>query len=183
MSVLAFCNSLLMLATFIDEFFMKVKAFSALMGMMMCFLEGPFVVILIHSLGLLCLLTMLCTWSTFLALREGNASLIFKTSDVFAAGLVAWAYDFPRLPLDVLFSSKWFLDWKYLGMVLMSFFGLVDKEERGGGALLTVTGVDFGIFLLPLPLTIGVLGVNFDEIFDLSVLVLRSVWTESHLAS
>ena len=111
-----------MLATFIDEFFMKDKAFSALMGMMICFLKGPFIVILIHSLGLLCPLTILFTWSTLFALREGNASLIFKTSDVFAKGLVAWAYDFPGLLLGVLFSSKRFFDWKYLGMVLISFF-------------------------------------------------------------
>jgi len=57
-------------------------------------------------------------------------------------------------------------------MVLIPFFGLVNKGGRGGGALLMVTGLDFGISLLPLLLAGGILGVNFDEIFDLSVLVL-----------
>ena len=164
-----------MLATFVDEFFMKDETFSALMGMMTCFLEGPFVVILIRGLGLLCPLTILFTWSIFFALREGNASLIFKMSDVFAEGLVAWAYDFPGFPLGVLFLSDWFFDWKYLEMVLISFFGLVDRGGRGRGALLMVTGLDFGISLLPLLLARGILGVNFDKIFDLSVLVLWSV--------
>ena len=170
-----FRNCLLMLATFVDEFFMKEKTFSALMGMMICFLEGPFVVILICGLGLLCPLTILFTWSTFFALRKGNASLIFKTLDMVTEGLVAWAYDFPGFPLGALFSSDWFFDWKYLGMVLISFFGLVDRGGRGGGILLMVTGLDFGISLLPLLLAAGILRVNFDEILDLSVLVLRSV--------
>ena len=78
-----------MLATFVDKFFMKDDVFSALMGMMTCFLEGPFVVILIRGLGLLYPLKILFTWSTFFALREGNTSLIFKTSDMFTKGLVA----------------------------------------------------------------------------------------------
>ena len=175
MSVFMFHNCLLMLATFVDEFFMKDETFSVLMGMMTCFLEELFVVILIRGLGLFCPLMILFTWSIFFALRERNASLIFKMSDVFAEGLVAWAYDFSGFPLGVLFSSNWFFDWKYLGMVLIPFFGLVDKGGRGGGALLMVTGLDFGISLLPLLLARGILRVNFDEIFDLSVLVLWSV--------
>ena len=57
-------------------------------------------------------------------------------------------------------------------MVLIPFFGLVDRGGRDGGALLMVTGLDFGISLLLLLLAGGILRVNFDKIFDLSDLVL-----------
>ena len=53
-------------------------------GMITCFLDGPFVVILMCGLGLVEPLTILLTWSIFCTLREGNISLIFKTSKVLA---------------------------------------------------------------------------------------------------
>ena len=165
-----------MLATFSDEFFMKDATFLLLMEMMTCFLDGPFIVILIQGFCLFWPLTMLFTWSIFWAFSEGNVSLIFKTSDVFVKCLIAWAYDFPDLLLDswVLFPTEWFLGWKYLEMTLISFFNLASSGGRGG-ALLMVTGTDFGVSLLALFLVGGILGVNFDEILDLSVLVFWSV--------
>jgi len=72
---------------------MNEEMLSLLIGMMICFLDGSLVVILMRGFGLFCPLTMLFTWSTLLAFRDGNASLIFKTSDVLTELLVAWAYD------------------------------------------------------------------------------------------
>ena len=62
-----------------------------------------------------------------------------------------------------------FEGWKYLEMTLISFLDLASKGGRGG-ALLMVTGTDFGTSFLLLPLVGGILGVNFEEIFALSVL-------------
>ena len=78
-----------MLATFKKEFFMNEDMLSPLMGMMICFLDGPFVVILMQGFSLLWPLMMLFTWSIFLAFKEGNVSLIFKTSDMLTEGLEA----------------------------------------------------------------------------------------------
>ena len=80
-----------MLAMFKEEFFIKDEMLSLLIGMMICFLDGPLVVILIHGFGLLCPLTMLFTWSIFLAFKAGNVSLIFKTSEVLVEVLEACA--------------------------------------------------------------------------------------------
>ena len=74
---------------FEEAFFMNEEILSLLIGMMICFLDEPLVVILMRGFGLLCLLTMLFTWLTLLALRDGNASLIFKTSDMLVELLVA----------------------------------------------------------------------------------------------
>jgi len=104
-------------------------------------------------------------------LRDGNISLIFKTSDVLIEVLEAWAYDFPELMLLpwMLFSTIDFLGWKYLEITLTSFLVLAGRDESGR-TLLIVTGTSFAIsFLLPL-LEGFVLGVNFEEIFVLSML-------------
>jgi len=61
---------------------MKELMFSPLIGIITCFLDGPFVVILMCGLGLFEPLTILLIWLIFWALRDGNVSLIFKTSDV-----------------------------------------------------------------------------------------------------
>ena len=74
-----------------------------------------------------------------------------------------------------------FFGWKYLEMMLISFLDLAGRGGRGG-ALLIVTGTDFGNSFLLLPLVWIDLGVNFEDIFDLSVLVFWSVYNASHLA-
>ena len=68
---------------------MKVLLLSPLMGIMTCFLERPLVVIWMRSFGLGLPLMILFTWSIFFALKARKASLIFRTSEVFAEGLVA----------------------------------------------------------------------------------------------
>ena len=73
-----------------------------------------------------------------------------------------------------LLSTVDFFDWKYLEMMLISFLDLASRGGRGG-ALLIVTGTDFAISFLLLPLVRIVLRVNFEDIFDLSVLVFWSV--------
>ena len=86
------------------------------------------------------------------ALRDGNISLIFKTSDMLIEVLEAWVYDFPELVLLpwTLFLTIDFLGWKYLEMTLTSFFVLAGRGGSGR-ALLIVTGIGFAIsFLLPL---------------------------------
>ena len=160
---------------------MNEEMLSLLIGMMICFLDGPLVVILMRSFGLLCPLTMLFTWSTLLAFRDGNASLIFKTSDVLAELLVAWAYD---LGVDLLVGflallPEGFLVWKYLEMTFISFLDLAGRGGRGG-ALLIVTGDGLDTSFLGLPVGGGMRGVNLDEILFLSVLVFWSVCKASH---
>jgi len=54
-----FLRNLLMLETYNKEFFMKLEILSLSMGMMTCFIEGPFVVIWMQGLGLELPLTML----------------------------------------------------------------------------------------------------------------------------
>jgi len=131
---------------------MNEEMLSLLIGMMICFLDRPLVVILMRGFGLLCPLTMLFTWSILLAFRDGNASLIFKTSDVLTELLVAWAYD---LGVDLLggflaLLPEGFLAWKYLEMTFISFLDLAGRGGRGG-ALLIVTGNDLGASFLGLP--------------------------------
>jgi len=120
----------LRLATFEEAFFMNEEMLSLLIRMMICFLDGPLVVILIRGFGLSCPLTMLFTWSILLALRDGNVSLIFKTSDVLTEFLEAWAYDLGVDLLEVL--PEGFLAWKYLEMTFISFLDLAGRGERGG---------------------------------------------------
>jgi len=62
---------------------------------------------------------------------------------------------------------------------------VLDLAGRGGrgGALLIVTETDFAISFLLLPLIRIVLGVNFKDIFDLSVLVFWSVYNAFHLTT
>ena len=176
-------NCLLTLATFNKEFFMKEDTLSTLMGMIICFLDGPFVIILMWGFGLFWPLTILFTWSIFWAFKERNISLIFKTLDVLTEGLDACVYDLLGLSLEVwdLFSTKVFLGWKYLERTLISLDS-AGKEGRSS-TLLIVTGTDFGISFLLFLLVIGVLRVNFEEILVLSELVFWSVKSASHLAT
>ena len=78
-------------------------------------------------------------------------------------------------------STVDFFDWKYLEMTLISFLDLASRGGRGR-ALLIVTGTDFAISFLLLPLVGIVLRVNFEDIFNLSVLVFWLVYNASHLA-
>ena len=119
---------------------------------------------------------MLLTWLIFFALRAGNASLILRTSEVLADSLVAYVYDLAGLLflIGFLVSTKGFLLWKYLEMMLTSLF---DLTGRGGGrrTLSIVTGTDFGISLLFLLVVGVILGEDLEAIFALSVIVLLSV--------
>ena len=93
-----------------------------------------------------------------------------------AKGFDACAYDLLGLSLEVwdLFSTEVFLGWKYLERTLISFLDFAGRGGRGG-ALLIVTGMDFGISFLLFPLVVGVRRVNFKEILALSELVFWSV--------
>ena len=75
-----------------------------------------------------------------------------------------------------------FFDWKYLEMTLISFLNLASRGGKGK-ALLIVTRTGFAISFLLLLLVRIVLRVNFEDIFDLSVLVFWSVYNMSHLAT
>jgi len=63
-------------------FFINLVLLLLPMGMMICFLEGFFIVIWMQGLVLEVSLTMLLIWSIFFAPIEGNASLILITLDV-----------------------------------------------------------------------------------------------------
>ena len=93
MSNLAFLRSLLILATWNAEFLMNELLLSLLMEMIICFLDGPFVVIWICGLGFGLPLMMLLTCSIWLAFKAGKDSLILSTSEVLTVCLEAWAYD------------------------------------------------------------------------------------------
>ena len=155
---------------------MKLLLFSLLIGTITCFLEGPLVIIWIHGLGFRLPLMILLTWSIFFALRARNASLILRTSNVLADGLVACAYDLAGLLflIGFLVLAKYFLLWKYLEMMLTSLFDLAGRRDSGE-TLLIVTSTDFGISLLFLLVDGVILGVNFEAIFTLRVVVLLSV--------
>jgi len=119
---------------------------------------------------------MLFTWSILLAFKAGKVSLILRTLDVEVGVLEAWAYDlvFWGLgdPISLFFLTfSGFLVWKYFEMTFISFLDLAGRGGRGR-ALLIVTGVAFGAFFLELPLEGGMRGVNFDDILDLSEMVL-----------
>ena len=171
-----------MLAMWRDEFFMKDNILSVFIG---SFLEGPLVVDWIRGFCWFFPLTILFTWSIFLAFRAGNVSLIFKTSDVEDSNLEAWAYDLLDWELRELLSLFFllfsgFLEWKYLEITFISFLDLA-RRGGGGGALLIVTRIDLGESFFELLLVGGIREVNFDDIFDLRILVLRSVYNVSHL--
>ena len=174
-----------MLATCRDEFFMKDEMFPELIGIMICFLEGPLVVDWSWGFCWFFPLTMLLTWSIFFAFKVGNNSLIFSISEVEIFVLDAWAYDWVFWELEELvplffLEFSVFLVWKYFEI---TFISSLDFAGRGGegGALLIVTGTDLGESFLELPFVEGMRGVNFKEIFALRVLVFWSVYNASHL--
>ena len=79
--------------------------------------------------------------------------------------------------LDLSFEG--FLFWKYFKIVLTSLAVLAGSGE-GEGTLLIEAGTGLGAVLLIFVFEErAILGVNFAEIFSLSVLVLLSVYKES----
>jgi len=149
---------------------MKELELSLFMGTIICFLDGPFVVICMRGLGLGFLFTMLLTLLIWLAFKAGKDSLILSISDVLVGCLEVWAYDlvgFARLDL-VLISLK------YFEIILTS---LLDLARSGGreGAFSIETGAGLAISSLLLLLLGIALRVNLEEIFFLRVLVLLSV--------
>ena len=92
--------------------------------MMICFLNGPFIVMFSLGLGLSSSLMIFWIFSIFLFCRLGKFSLIFNTSLVISGDKEeeAWAYDF-----FVSFAMLFFL--KYLEISL-TFFG--DLARIGG---------------------------------------------------
>ena len=101
-SNLMFFKTLLVLVICELELFINLLALSKLIGIIICFLDGHFIVIFSLGLGLLSLLiifwifSIFLFWifSIFLFWRLGNAFLIFRVS-LAVLELVddAWAYD------------------------------------------------------------------------------------------
>lgn len=93
-----------------------------------------------------------------------------------AIGLEAWAYNIVGFLVSVSFlaSSNDLPFWKYLDMMLTSFFDFAGREG-GRGTFSIVTGTGLGVSLLFLLVEGKILGVNLDDIFALSVVVLLSV--------
>ena len=117
-SDLMFFNALFMLVTWTLLSFIKFFLLSLFIGTITCFLDRPFVVILIHSLGLPLPLMIFWILSILFALRDGKVSLILRTFSVLLLDLEAWAYNFPELVLD--WEDFWVL--KYLD-ILLTFLG------------------------------------------------------------
>ena len=93
-SNLMFFKALLVLVICELELFINLLALSKLIGIIICFLDGHFIVIFSLGLGLLSLLIIFWIFSIFLFWRLGNAFLIFRVS-LAVLELVddAWAYD------------------------------------------------------------------------------------------
>ena len=68
---------------------MKELELSLLMGTIICFLDGPFIVICKCGLGLGFPFTMLLILSIWLVFKAGKNSLILSTSDVLVGCLEA----------------------------------------------------------------------------------------------
>jgi len=115
-----FLNDLLILAIWRELFFINFVIFLLLIGMIICFLDSPLVIIWIHGLVLWLPLTMFWIWLIFFALRAGKASLILMTSDVLVLCLEAYMYDFWGCLVTL--ASLIFL--KYLEIWLTSFCNL-----------------------------------------------------------
>ena len=158
-----FLRALLMLATCIEEFFMNLILLSLLMGIITCFLEGPFIVIWIQGFILGVPLTMLLIWSIFFVLMEGNTSLILITSDMLVFCFKAWAYDFEGCL--VLIASLLLL--KYFEITLTSFWDLAGIDK---GILSIFARIGLLISLLFLPVADRIFRVNLAVIFLLSKL-------------
>ena len=71
-------------------------------------------------------------------------------------------------------STEGLLFWKYLEMTFTSLFDFARREGRGG-ILSMVTGTGLVISLLFLLIDRVILGVNLDESFALSIVVLLLV--------
>ena len=111
-SVFAFYNSPLMLATYRKEFFIKKETLSLLMRIIICFLNGPLVVILIQGFGLFWPLTILLTWLIFSAFSKRNVFLIFKTLEVLNEGLTLEHCFRPKaLWVENIWIWHWFSSW------------------------------------------------------------------------
>ena len=79
-SDLMLCNNPLILVTWLLLFYMNFNLLSLLIGIIICFLNGLFVVILSLCLDLLMLLIIFWVFSILFALRFRNISLILRTS-------------------------------------------------------------------------------------------------------
>ena len=79
-SNLMFFKALLVLVICELELFINLLALSKLIGIIICFLDGHFIVIFSLGLGLLSLLIIFWIFSIFLFWRLGNAFLIFRVS-------------------------------------------------------------------------------------------------------
>ena len=156
--------------TWVAKFLMKVLLFSILIVPIICFLDGPFIVIWIQGFRFGLPLTMLLIWLIFFALRVENNSLILSISEVFAVCFDTWAYDL----FGFSGSADILLFWKYFKITLTSFFNLA-RRKGGSRAFSIVTRTCLVISLL---LSLGfstTLGVNLEEIFALRVVELLSV--------
>ena len=140
------------------------------MGIIICFLDEPFIVIWMRSLDLGFLFTMLLILLIWLVFKAEKDSLIFSTSDVLGDCLDIWTYDLVGLSmLDLLLVGLEYFE-------ILSTLFLVLAERRGrGGAFSIETEIGAEVFPLMLFLIGADLGVNLAENFDLRVLVLLSV--------
>ena len=140
---------------------MNLALLLLLIGIIICFLEEPFVVIWMQDFSFIVPLMMLLIWFIFFVPIEENASLILTTLEVLAFCLETWAYnmvDFLGLVADLLFL-------KYFEMTLISFWDLAGIGKGIFSMFARMCLMDFLLFLLGIR---AILGVNFDVIFFLS---------------
>ena len=155
----AFLRDLFMLVMWMKELFMNFILFSLLMEMIICFLDGPFIVIWIQGFTFVLPLTMLLICLVLLASIVGNTSLILMTSDMLIFCFKAWAYNF--WGYLILLANLMFL--KYLEIWLTSFWDLVEIGE-GIFSIFARVGLSIILFLLVMD---WIFRVNFATIFFL----------------
>ena len=112
----AFFKDLLMLVMWVAEFLMNLALLSLLIGIITCFLEGPFVIIWMQCFSFIVPLTILLIWSIFFTSIEENASLILIILEVLMFYLKTWAYNM----VDFLRSAN-LLFLKYFEIILISW--------------------------------------------------------------
>ena len=163
-----------MLVTWALLSLIKLFLFTLFIGMIICFLDGPLVVMLIWGLGLLLLLIIYWILLILLALRVGKASLILRMLSVLLLPLEACVYDIPHL------STDWAraFDLKYLETLLTSLGIFVGIRE---GSLSTLASLMISLPSGLLFLIGVVLGMQWYDTFCLNKLLWMSAISTSHL--
>ena len=173
-SDLMFFKALFKLVIWLLLFFIKLVLLSLFIGTMTCFLDGPFIVMIILGLDLPSSLMIFCIFFIFFAWRFGRTFLILRTSLVLLSEYNAWAYNL----LLFLFLFIELVILKNLEISLISL-GNLAGISKGNLLMLTDLSVFFSSFF---PFFIGLtFRVYLKDIFYLKELLFLLAKSKFHL--